>query len=574
VVLAATGAIAYVVAPARTVLQGGHPVPLTTFRGFEANPALSPDGNSVAFTWNGEKQDNYDIYVMRIPSGTPLRLTTDPAEDFSPAWSPDGRTIAFVRRTGDQTELMLVPGTGGPEHAFAETRDTAWFQPRRSRAIAWSPDGRWIAASHHEREEPSDGIYAFSLSGEKRRLTTSPTGFRSDNMPAFSPDGRALAFCRLAGGFGSEIYVLPLDANLRPAGDPRPLTDDKRWSAQPVWTADGRSILHVFGSEATRAREIRAINVAHPQTPAQTIFMSDEVSEIAVGSRRLLYSRQTEDTNIWRAELPKDGYPPAVAELLISSTQPDQTPIYSPDGKAVAFASARSGFREIWIANADGSNAVRMTSFGGPNVGSPSWSPDGRWIAFHARPEGRLDLFVMSAAAGRPITLVTNSWRGSYSRDGQTIYFSSRRSGRMQIWRMPAHGGAAAQITTSGGAEEAVESPGGNLVYYLKQDRSEIWSVPANGGREVRVTGPTQRYPVGFAVTSKGIYYGAPPHTGEERFIQFFDFSTGESRPVVLAKRPFHTGMSVSPDSRYILFDQYDESSSDLMMVENFRIGK
>ena len=70
----------------------------------------------------------------------------------------------------------------------------------------------------------------------------------------------------------------------------------------------------------------------------------------------------------------------------------------------------------------------------------------------------------------------------------------------------------------------------------------------------------------------EGIYYGAPPHSGEKRFIQFFNFATGESRPVVVAKRPFHVGMSVSPDSRYILFDQYDESSSDLMMLENFRI--
>jgi hypothetical protein len=74
-------------------------------------------------------------------------------------------------------------------------------------------------------------------------------------------------------------------------------------------------------------------------------------------------------------------------------------------------------------------------------------------------------------------------------------------------------------------------------------------------------------------VTERGIYYGAPPHAGEERYIQFFDFATGASKPVVLAKRPFHVGMSVSPDSRHILFDQYDESGSDLMLVENFEPG-
>jgi Tol biopolymer transport system component/DNA-binding winged helix-turn-helix (wHTH) protein len=569
VVLAATGAGALFFSLTRALPLNGHPVPLTTFRGFEANPALSPDGNRVAFTWNGEKQDNFDIYVMPIPSGTPVRLTTDLEEDSSPAWSPDGRTIAFLRRLGDHSELILVPATGGPEHKLAETREVTWFQPRKPPALAWSPDGRWIAASHHESEEPAGGIYLFSLTGEKRRLTAPPVGIRSDNMPAFSPNGRALAFCRIPADFASEIYVLPLDANFWPSGEARRLTDNKRWSAHPVWARDGNSILHVFGDDASKGREIRIINVAHPQTPTHTIPLSD-ISEIAF-RRRLVYSRQIEDTNIWRAELPKRGGSPAVAGPFISSTQTDQTPKYSPDGKRIAFASSRSGSREIWVSNADGSNPVRMTSFGGPFVGCPYWSPDGQWIAFHALPEGRVDALRIPAAGGSPNPLATNSWLPSYSGDGETIYFSSRRSGKVQIWKMPAHGGTAVQITTSDGAQLPIESPDGRVVYYVRQDRSEIWSIPAQGGQAVRVTGPMQRYPAGFAVTPEGIYYGAPPHAGEERFIHLFNFSTSESRPVVVAKRPFHSGISVSPDSRYLLFDQYDESGSDLMMVENFR---
>ena len=98
-----------------------------------------------------------------------------------------------------------------------------------------------------------------------------------------------------------------------------------------------------------------------------------------------------------------------------------------------------------------------------------------------------------------------------------------------------------------------------------------IWSIPIQGGQPVKIAGPTQRFPVGFTVTSEGIYYGAPPHAGEQRFIWFLSFSTGRNNPVVIAKRPFHSGISVSPDSSYIIFDQYDESGSDLMLIENFR---
>src|SRR5437016_4760011 len=69
---------------------------LTTFAGSENYPAFSPDGNHVAISWNGEKQDNWDVYVKMIGTATALRLTADAADDLYPAWSPDRRQIAFL----------------------------------------------------------------------------------------------------------------------------------------------------------------------------------------------------------------------------------------------------------------------------------------------------------------------------------------------------------------------------------------------------------------------------------------------------------------------------------------------
>ena len=70
---------------------------LTSYPGLETEPALSPDGKMVAFVWNGENQDNRDIYVKLIDEGVPVELTRDPADDRSPTWSPDGKHIAFQR---------------------------------------------------------------------------------------------------------------------------------------------------------------------------------------------------------------------------------------------------------------------------------------------------------------------------------------------------------------------------------------------------------------------------------------------------------------------------------------------
>src|SRR5580658_1732777 len=91
-------------------------VPLTSYTGAADDPSFSPDGTQVAFTWNGEKEDNLDIYVKLIGPGAPLRLTTDPAEDGFPNWSPDGRSIAFERAVSrGEIAVMTVPPLGGPE---------------------------------------------------------------------------------------------------------------------------------------------------------------------------------------------------------------------------------------------------------------------------------------------------------------------------------------------------------------------------------------------------------------------------------------------------------------------------
>jgi len=96
-------------------------VPLTTYPGIQAGASFSPDGNQVAFTWNGEKQDNLDIYVKLIgTAGPPLRLTSNPAPDFSPAWSPDGRFVAFLRLGPDGTSALFDTSVGWPG---AQARD-------------------------------------------------------------------------------------------------------------------------------------------------------------------------------------------------------------------------------------------------------------------------------------------------------------------------------------------------------------------------------------------------------------------------------------------------------------------
>ncbi len=428
------------------------------------------------------------------------------------------------------------------------------------------------------------------MTGVRRRLTIPSKGDHGHYMPAFSPRGTALAFCRLTGNGASEIHVLPLAANLAPAEVSRSVTSSKGSATHPVWIRDGKAILHVFRHYAGSQRELGMISFRGSTLQTQPVLIRDEPSELTVSATSLVYSRRLRDTNIWRARIPAVGDSPTLPEPLISTTQTDDKPTYSPDGRKIAFTSRRSGFEEIWLSDADGGNAVQMTFFGGPVVGPVRWSPDGRRLAFHARPDGQADLFVIPVVGGSPVRLTSNpsdDTMPSYSPDGCWIYFISRRSGQPSVWRMPSEGGEATQVTSSqrefasppspiGRTSEAgttmpLASADGAVVYYAKwPNPTEIWGTPVQGGRPERIIGPTQGFPLPFAVTTEGIYYPAPPHSGEERYIRFFQFSTRRSYPVVRITRAVGLGMSVSPDGRFLVFDQIDQTGSDLMLVRDF----
>jgi Tol biopolymer transport system component/predicted Ser/Thr protein kinase len=546
-------------------------VPFTSFPGEEIYPAFSPDGNQIAFSWNSEEGGkNYDIYVKLIGTGTPLRLTTDSANDTMPAWSPDGRHIAFLREVSDGYEVLIVPALGGPEREVGHSTYLG---------LDWSPDGKYLAIADRTSPRDPNAIFLLSIdTGEKRRVTTPPPQSFRDLLPAFSPDGRSLAFIRMERTGVSDVYLVPAAG-----GEPKRLTYDglDLWFNGVAWTPDGQEV--VFSSPRGGPFALWRIP-ASGGAPEQVAGVGRDARYPSISRRgnRLAYTESFSNENIWRIEMPGTGgpAPPATGSpaKLIVSTREQDSPQFSPDGKRIVFASNRSGSPEIWVCDSEGLNPVQLTSFGGPWAGTPRWSPDGQWIAFDSRPGGNPDIYVISAQGGSPRRLTTDPAEDvvpSWSRDGKWIYFGSNRTGEWQVWKVASGGGQALQVTQKGGFE-AFESPDGKLIYYAKgQYTSGIWRVPTGGGEETPVpemaTAGYYRY---WEVTERGIYF-VPQKVTPQPILQFFSFATQQVTQVMALDEPPVTsgvgGLAISPDGRWILYAQTDSSVADIMLVENFR---
>ncbi|HEY2014739.1 MAG TPA: protein kinase [Bryobacteraceae bacterium] len=542
--------------------------PLTTFSGLEYEPALSPDGNQVAFSWNGRDRDNFDIYVRLVEGGTALRLTTDPAEDHAPAWSPDGGRLAFLRGKA----IYLVPALGGVERRLMQfPRGSLTVSP-----ISWSPDGKFLAFSGTEDDSAQSIWIASTESGEYRRASTPPKGYHSEISPSFSPDGRTLAYIRARDTYSRAVILQDMNPDGTTKGKDREVTGYDRRIEELAWHPDGHSLILTIRQGGLRTGLFR---LTPGGTPEHLGIDSDILRwpSMSRTGARLAYEKRRLDTNIYRMDGPgPEGGPRPYEEshvaAVIDSTADDREPVFSPDGRRMLFNSDRWGSFEIHMANIDGTRQTALTRMGPTAMGSPRWSPDGQTVVFDRYENGHSWIYTVSADGGKPRQLTHEEFpdiRPSFSHDGKWIYFASNRTGRNEIWKLPAGGGPAQQLTHISG-NEPFESLDGQVLYFTNGQGSGIWSLPLAGGE------PKLEVPEAglffYALAGRSIYFGVrnPPslwvlRTDTGQKFEYVRFPNGS------LDFDFGTVLSVSADERTIMFAQLARKESDLMMVENFK---
>lgn len=258
--------------------------------------------------------------------------------------------------------------------------------PGEASSPAWSPDGRWLAFAFRPAGVATAEIWVSAADGSLRRQI-SHDGAGAYESLAWSPEGERLAYVARDYRTGaSGVWVRDADGQA-----PRQLlASDLEYFSGLAWAPDGRRLLVAAGFPGPEARwTLKAIDLA-------------------------------------------DG---SVKDFLEAGGGVDEQPSWAPDGRQVAFVSERSGSRQIWLANSDGT-VLRQLSRGEEPKNFPVWSPDGRMVMSVAGSDGRGDLWVGDAAGGKAVTL-TSSGRvcgaPGWSPDGKQVAFLKREQ-NLQLW--------------------------------------------------------------------------------------------------------------------------------------------
>lgn len=489
----------------------------TTSTALDMYPSFSPDGNTIAYC--SDEHGSFEIYLRQLTrGGSVVQLTNDGERNMQPAWSPDGATIAYY--SAGRGGIWLIPALGG----VARQLTTFGSSP------AWSPDGTQIVFESEGVRglQATEVISIFSATlwvasvrdGTIRQLTERGKPPGAHNSPAWSPDGKSIAFVNDGLDVDAALWTIAPDGNqLKRIGSAGVLFN-------PVFARDGR---HLYTSAWLGIWEVSLDGAGEGKTPEhRKLFESepevDRYLAISPDGKKIAFSRVTTTSNIYSLSMVDERAGGSPIMLTHDTRIRKTNPSISPDGSRVLFdvgSADRNG--GVWLSDADGKNSSPVLA----PCGQPTWLASGEdflCVNFRKSPnpncEGEdcytVDVWKVHLPEGtheKVQHIEQNASFFDFTRDGKQVAFMSKKGGAPNVWVSSIGGNAPPRQVTFDTESMGFPkwSPDGKVLSVEQKlgDSTYIWVVKPGEKPEQVTFAPGQNWPGGWSPDGSKVVFAA-----------------------------------------------------------------
>jgi Tol biopolymer transport system component len=525
-------------APTRAMEFEIAPPPDTGFQNPDSATAVSPDGRWIIFRSQPSSAPAATLWLR--PLDSPVARSLAGTEDGdSPFWSPDSKSLAFfadrklkrieiaggppvtlcdaVRATGGswsregvllfttgERNLLRVPASGGVPVKVTET-DPARNEIKHM-CPQFLPDGRHFLYLIKGAKPNTNGIYISSLDHPQERWRLLASNYKG--IYTVSPDSHSGWLLCLR---QQMLMAQPFDAaGLRLTGEPVAIADhvavDRRDEAA-FWASDAGILVYHTGTINSAlswvSREGKILEKLEPGGRYDALALSPDGKRVA-----LCRSDADNNSDIWIYEFGRK-----VMTRLTFDSAPLDSPVWSPDGRQLAFSSSRSGSFQIYRKNVDGSGQEEQLTEGPGENYPDDWSRDGKYLLYqHKVPQKSFEVWLLPLEGGRkPVPLLQAPFLqtlAAFSTDGKWIAYESSESGSIEVYARAFSAPSAAlggkvQISAGHGGWPRWRSDGKEIFYRFFANPSALMSARIRTGNgEIEAAAPVEVFPFGGFASS------------------------------------------------------------------------